>query len=303
MNNHRIKHSLYLNPWNYRDGDKNHLRQTAVRVLTNEYTEEMEGHIFCPECCVSLYRSPKQGQYDRKGRPAFYAHTKDPAPYCSLRVKQSIGKKYENEEQASKAIENEDLLIVQGFMQESPIPPDSEGSIEYRGGAVEDQEGELTEIAIGRHDGEMFKLPSRITTIRGLCRNFDKNYYRYIVLPNQNSASLLGNQIINIQTVTEPCDTPKLYFAKIINSHVPAPRPSPNNIRMTRLEFPRNYYVDFHLKTINSLAQEHGINDQTKNRIVLMYGKVTVSGIGLCIENLDWGELSLLPEKYEYLLT
>ena len=33
-----------------------------------------------------------------------------------------------------------------------------------------------------------------------------------------------------------------------------------------------------------------------------VYGKVTESGLGLCFENLGWGELSLLPEKYNYLI-
>ncbi|VAW56386.1 hypothetical protein MNBD_GAMMA07-2730, partial [hydrothermal vent metagenome] len=49
-------------------------------------------------------------------------------------------------------------------------------------------------------------------------------------------------------------------------------------------------------------SQEKGINDDSKGRIVIIYGKVTVSGIGLCIENIGWGEFALLPEKYNHFL-
>lgn len=302
MSSNRIKHALYLRSWKYKEGSRSHLIKSAERVPPNDYREEMDGHIFCPECCVNLHRSPRQGQHDRSGRPAFYAHAREPTPYCTLRVKQSIGKKYENEELAKQAVENEDLLIVKGFMRERPIPPSIESPREYSDGAVEDQNGELTEVAIGRHEGEVFHIPSKITSLRGLCRNFDKNYYRHLVLPNQNSALTLGNQIIDIQSVTETNDIPKLYFAEIISSYTVASRPGPSNIRMTKLRFKHSKYADFYLKATNSLSAEHGINDQTKGRIVLIYGKITTSGRGLCIENLGWGEFALLPSQYDYLL-
>lgn len=32
-----------------------------------------------------------------------------------------------------------------------------------------------------------------------------------------------------------------------------------------------------------------------------MYGKIEKNGLGLCLNNLGWGEFSLLAEKYNYL--
>ncbi len=59
---------------------------------------------------------------------------------------------------------------------------------------------------------------------------------------------------------------------------------------------------DFCIKTPHWLQHEHGIGKDTEGRYVLIYGKVTESGLGLCFENLGWGELALVPEKYNYLI-
>lgn len=302
MENNRIKYALYLPLWRYGVDSKNSLKENAERIPPNEYTELMENHIYCPECCVSLYRSPKERQVDKRGRPAFYSHVREPSLYCSLRVNRSTGKQYDNEEQAAEAIENEELLIVQGFMQENPVTSEFDSPLNYQN-LVEDRDGEPTEVAISRHDGKSFKLPTKITTIRGLCRNFDKNYYKYIVLqPNMNSALTLGQQLVDIRTVNAECDIPKLYFGVIKESFTPSPNPGPHNIRMTTLKYSNNKFKDFILKTKVGFDKTHGINNETKDRFVLMYGTVTESGIGLCIEHVGWGEFALLPKKYEYLL-
>ncbi|WP_217351311.1 hypothetical protein [Azoarcus sp. DN11] len=59
---------------------------------------------------------------------------------------------------------------------------------------------------------------------------------------------------------------------------------------------------DFCFKEVDAEAQEKGIRDDTKDRILIMYGTITGSGIGLAIEKLGWGEYALLPEKYNKLL-
>lgn len=300
MHNNRIKYGLYLEGWNYETGSKNELRREAMRVPPNEYTPAMEYQVFCPECCVSLFRSPKEKAHDKGGRDAFFAHIREPAPYCSLRVKQAQGKKYENEEQAAQAIDNEELLIVQEFMMEKPVAPVIPAPVEYHGRPVESMDGQITEVAIGRHNGEVFRLPSKITTIRGLCRNFDDSYYRYLVLPGQRSALPLRDSLRDITTLDDTCDKPQLYFGEIEKSY--SMGSASHNIRMTKLKYKRPDQADFYLKVSNELSTEHGISLDTHDRILLMYGKVTVNGTGLCIERLGWGEFALLPEKYEYLL-
>lgn len=297
----RIRFSLYLEGWDYESGDKKYLRNNAVETMPTEYTSEMKGHIFCPECCVGLFRSPEDKDYDSKGRKAFYAHRRIHSPECSLRVKKAEGKKFENEELAKQAIENEELVIVKSFMKKKPVPTAIDGPAEYQGNPIEDEDGGLSQIPIGRHNGEEFKLPSRITTIRGLCRNFDKNLHRYLCLPNHRSAYTLQDLLIDIAAVKETCDTPKLYFGKVTNSWNCGK--TPKNIRQTMLQYSRTgEYKDFCLKATDEDSQEHGINDDATGKIVIVFGKVTESGIGLCIERLGWGEFAVLPDKYAHLL-
>lgn len=297
----QIKFALYHKEWSYEKGNHKTLKKDATKVTTTEYTAEMEGKIFCPECCVNLFKSPKNKPFDTNGRKAFFAHTGKFKPECGLRVKKAEGKKFANEELARKAIEDEKLVIVKEFMKTKPEIPTGSKSKEYQGGPVEDINGELTEVAISRHNGENFKLPSRITTIRGLCRNFSDNIHKYFHFPNKTNAILLQDLLVDIRTVKEVDDSPKLYFGKVKSSWNCGP--TPKNIRQTMLEYPRNSdFVDFCLKVTDENSQDHEINDEAKGKLILMYGKITESGIGLCIENIGWGEFAVLPEKYVYLL-
>jgi len=50
------------------------------------------------------------------------------------------------------------------------------------------------------------------------------------------------------------------------------------------------------------LVDHVSISDDAKGRVLVVYGKVTENGIGLCIEDTSWGQFALLPRKYEYLL-
>lgn len=297
-----IKFALYHKSWDYERGNHKTLKKEATEVTTTEYTAEMEGKIFCPECCVNLFKSPKNKPFDTNGRKAFFVHSSKFKPECGLRVKKAEGKKFATEELARKAIEDEKLVVVKEFMKVKPKAPLGSKSKEYQGQPVEDINGELTEVAISRHNGENFKLPSRITTIRGLCRNFSQNIHKYFHFPNKANAILLQDLLVDIRTVKEEDSSPKLYFGKVKSSYNCGP--TPQNIRQTMFEYPRNSdCVDFCLKATDESSQEHGIDDDAKGKIVLMYGKVTESGIGLCIENIGWGELAVLPEKYEHLLS
>lgn len=298
----RIKFALYLDGWSYGSDEKSILRKKAIEVTPSEYTSAMKCHIFCPECCVVLFRSPEEKEYDSRGRKAFYAHSRAHTPECSLRVKKAEGKRFENEELAKEAIENGELVIVKEFLKERPARPEIDCAIEYQDDPIEDQNGTLSLVAIGRHNGDEFKLPGRITSIRGLCRNFDKNLYRYFHLPGNKAAYTLNDLLINIESVTALCDIPKLYFGKITHSWNCGS--TPQNIRQTMIHYPRNSeFKDFCLKTSDRNFQEHGIGNDSNGKVVIVYGKVTKSGCGLCIERFGWGEFAVLPDKYIHLLS
>ena len=186
-------------------------------------------------------------------------------------------------------------------MQDRPSKHD--GTAEpYGQSAVEDEDGPDATIPIGRHRGEEFSLPSKITTIGGLCRRFDANLYKYFVLPNTDVARKLSDVLIDIATVTDECDVPRLYYGIILRSRNAGQNPKPSNIRMTRLRAHPNV-PDFTIKVQASDQEEKGINDESAGRIVLFWGEITASGIGLAVSRLAWGEFALLPEKYQKLLT
>ncbi|MCK4155439.1 hypothetical protein HFK88_24910 [Ralstonia pseudosolanacearum] len=261
----------------------------------------MIDRIFCPECCTNLSRSPKDKAKFSNGRSCCFVHRPTFRDVeCSLRTPSADGKRYLTEEDATHAIESDQLAIINAFMQDRP---EKAGAAldPYDQSAVEDIEGPLSSVPIARHRGENFELPSRITTVAGLCRRFDKNLYKFFVLPNSNVAKKLANSLVDIATIEEECDVPRLYYGEIIRSYNAGQNPKPTNIRMTELRSHPNV-KDFYLKIAASKQEEKGIDNESVGRIVLFWGKIVGSGIGLAANGQSWGEFALLPEKYEKLL-
>lgn len=295
----RIKYALYLKDWSFEHDDQAYLKANAVKALVTEFEDEMHGNIFCPECGAPLFRSPRDKDYSDNGRAAYFAHSRGFKTNCGLRTKKAEGKKYLNEEEAKKAIQDEELVVVEGFIKEKPVAPSKEAK-EYNQTEVEELEGPVTEIPIGRHRGDTFKLPSKFKTVKGIVRNFDENLHRYFYFPNSRHAIQLQDYIRDIKTVTKPDNKPKLYFGTIVRSFNAGN--TPKNIRMTRLKFKTREFSDFYFKLQDAKQHEKGIDDHSEGRILLMYGKITESGSGLSIEHAGWGEFALLPQKYEHLL-
>ena len=106
----------------------------------------------------------------------------------------------------------------------------------------------------------------------------------------------------NIEDINEGDDTPKLYYGRIISTTHMGEHKRPDNIRMTYLESNQSGVQDFCLKLEDMHQRSHGITDNSVGRTLVVYGTVSVSGIGLCFEGLGWGEFALLPRKYENLL-
>lgn len=295
----RIKFALFLKSWSFDGGDKAYLKANAEKALTTEFEEEMHDNIYCPECCAPLFRSPRDKDYSDNGRAAYFAHKRSIKTDCGLRTKKAEGKKYLNEEEAKKAIQDEELVIVEGFIQDKPIVPNKKAK-EYDQTEVEELDGPVTSVPIGRHRGETFNLPSKFKTVKGIVKNFDENLHRYFFFPNSQHAVQLQDYIRSIKTITGPDNKPKLYYGKIVRSFNAGK--TPKNIRMTKLSYNTKEFNDFYFKLQDEKQREKGIDDNSQDRIVLMYGKVTENGSGLCIEHVGWGEFALLPKKYEHLL-
>ena len=297
--NRRIKFAYHLAGWMFEGGDKTYLKREANSISPSEYTADMDGNIFCPVCFTNLNRVPKDKDHFSNGRDAYFSHLgKYSEVKCDLRSTRPEGKRYDTYEEAQKAIDDENLVIVSSFVREKPeIPKGPNG--EYDETPVEDMEGPVTDVPIARHSGESFKLPSKIKTVLGICRKFDENLYKYYFFLGQSNPIRLVDLLHDIRNVEIEDEKPKLYYGIITRSFNAGPTPS--NTRMTELISNRGV-KDFYLKVTDWISQEKGIHDDSDGRIVIVYGKVTVSGIGLCIEDVGWGEFALLPEKYNHLL-
>jgi len=57
--------------------------------------------------------------------------------------------------------------------------------------------------------------------------------------------------------------------------------------------------ADFYLKISDEKSREKGVDDNAEGKVVLIYGKIITSGIGLAIEKMGYGEWGVLPPKYE----
>lgn len=302
--NRRIAYALFLP--GYPNGiDRDTLRLLARKVPIEEYEEEMSGSIYCPGCFTLIDRTPKKDELLSNGRTAFYRHLpkyKDVA--CYLRAKKPKGKRYDSEEEAKRAIQNKELSIIKGFLKERPENKPDPAPQPYDETPVEDINGELSNVPIGRHKGQSFELPSIISTVAGICRNFEENLNKYFFLPDSQHAIKLAELLINVdeidESILDTSQTPRLYFGLITNP-LTGGSDSLYSTKMTRLKCHPSV-KDFSLKDSAHTCHEKGITKESKGRIILFYGKITSNGLGLGVSGLSWGEYALLPKKYNDLL-
>lgn len=297
----RIKYALYHSNWRYGKDSRSVLMSTADKVLVSEYRTEMDGKLFCPGCFTNLTRTPKDKDLFSNGRRACFSHlpTYSEVP-CDLRSKKPEGKKYLTEEEAREAIANRELAVISAFRAEAPESVDLRSGV-YDQSLVENIAGPDADLAIGRHHGETFNVPTRIATVAAICRNFDENLYRFYIFPGSSIATRLVDALVDIASIHAVDDTPRLYFGRILSTRNVGINPKPTNLRMTWFAHHPDV-KDFCLKDVDATQLSKGINDESVGRIVLLWGKVTESGIGLCVNRPSWGEYALLPIKYNKLL-
>jgi len=289
--NRRIKFAYHLSGWSFEDGNKSNLKKTAEKIIPSDFRIEMDGDIFCPGCFTNLNRIPKEKDHFKNGREAYFSHHPRYIDIiCDLKSTKPEGKRYESFEEAQKAIDDENLVIVSGFLKEKPeIVID--GNLEYDETPVEDMAGSLANVPIARHNGESFKLPSKVTTINGICRNFDENLYKYYFFPNQSNAIRLIDLLHNIENVSEETKNPRLYYGRVISTTHLGEHKRPDNIRMTYLSNSQPGVADFCLKLCHHEQESHGIGDKSVGRIIIVYGIVKESGVGCAL--INWVGASL----------
>lgn len=295
----RIPYALFLKDWSFENGSKENLIEQAQKITSDEFdVNEMKNFVFCPKCYTKLTRSPLEVNYTKEGVSAFFKHIPSYSHIkCEYRANKGEAFNYANEAEAREAIENENLVIVHSFKTEEPSLNDE--NIDNSEEDYEDDVDATSDVTVNRHRTQSLSLPSKITTVRGgVCRNFDTNLLKGYYLPHSNQVLPLSDLLNNVKDIEEPNTEKRLFIGKIIGTEHKGSKLD-NNIRMTYLEFnSKNGYKDFCIKTEHWLQSKHGIGDDSIDRFVIFYGAITENGIGLCVENLRYGEFGLLSEKY-----
>lgn len=297
----RIKYALHHPKWAYESDLPDQLRTESEKVVVLDYLPHMDGKLFCPVCTTNLVRTPKDKALFSNGRRACFAHfPKYAEVLCDLRSKKPEGQKYLNEEEARQAIESKELIVIASFLEK---PPEAAGLISgiYDQSSVEDLNGPETEVAIGRHTGQKFSVPTRLSTVNSICRSFDSNLYRHYVFPGSNAAVRLIDALVDVASVEGVESAPRLYFGRISSTKNAGINPKPTNLRLTWFKHHKSV-KDFCLKDTDETQLDKGINDNSAGRVVVFWGTITESGIGLCVNRPRWGEYALLPSKYDGLL-
>ena len=306
MANRRIAYAYYDPDWSKEQHTLLALKRNTVEPLA--YLLYMKGCIFCPSCYENITRVPADPDkgMTTNNIPAYYKHLKDDnAPFCSLRCGIMQYKKYSSQEEAKKAVEDEDLIVISGFLESRPgncprvdakvyeIPRDS---------YFERKDGKEVLLPISRHQGESFKVPSQITSIQSLCANFNHNYYREIYLVGEDGRAKryrLCDSLKKVDDLTESCSEPVFYFGSFwkierFTSH--------SNVWLKINQSAP--FKDFRIRITNETADGRGFfNERNLDRIVVFYSQVDEVGMGYMTPQLGWGEVALLPTKYDEFLT
>ena len=293
--NHRIAYALHMKrKWVYGKDDKELLEIKGIPVTPEEFDLSMKGRVFCPICTTPLSRSPDMTSVSTNSITAHFKHkpTYSQVP-CRLKTKKKEGLFYKNEEEASKAIEDEALVIVSAWMSQPPSDDDDLGENgEFNLTAIEDEEGPDTEVAIGRHKGDEFELPSKISSVTALCRDFDKNLHKGYHFPGSKFPMLLSDILFDSARITEETDKKeRLFFGKIVSYR----RLSQRNIVYVE----NDKFGEFKIYTWPRFDERKHIDGKSEGRYILFHSTLSWEGsIPRCFVD-NWGQYSLLPQKYE----
>lgn len=296
---HRIAYGYYSEKWVYKTHPKELLEEYSIEVVPEEFTEEMKGKIYCPICSTPLSRSPSISSVSKNNITAHFKHGDKEkyveSKHCGWRTPTGMGFKYSSEEEARQAVENKNLSIVSDWMK---CPPSTKNDIdeagEYNKTAIEDENGPDTELAIGRHRGERYLLPSKISTVMAVCREFPKNLKRGFYFPNSQQPMMLSDQLYSVTSVRNTLPTKETLFFGKIDAYY---RITYRNV----IHLITESGVEFKIYTDPKYDERKRIDDSSVGRYLLFSASLyweSEGGIVAC-KVLKWGAYSLLPEKYE----
>ena len=268
------------------------LRTLSEEVTPREYDSYMKGLIYCPGCTVPLIRVPQEKEITSSNRAAHFKHKRGFQDIrCGFRTNTPLGKKFSNEESIQKAIEDGELSIISEWIEEPPeIMEPAKGSFDEA--QIEDKAGPETEISIGRHDGQHFNVPSVLSSVFSLCRNFTINLPKYFYFPgNQHPVRLIDALISTTDFDKTLAERENLYYGEITGYL------KLNYRNIIKVSCGDNTKINLFTHPENDTRRNIGKGD--RGRWILFHGEVFYKN-GQPRAMMDrWGQYALLPEMYE----
>jgi hypothetical protein len=285
---HRIAYAFYSETWRYKKHSPNQLEEYSSEVTPEEFSNEMRGKIFCPLCATPLYRSPSTTSITKNNRTAHFKHGNKSkyteSKTCGWRTFAGQGLKYDSEEETRQAIENKDLTIVSEWM-DAPPSEQSRGdddSAQYNSTAIEDEDGPETELAIGRRRGEKYKLPSKLSTVMAVCKEFPKNLRRGFYFPNSQFPMLLSDQLYSVENISDILPSKETLFFGEIKEY--------RRLDYRNIIFLKTELVDkFKIYTEPSFDKRKRIDEKSTGRYILFSAKLYKEKSKVACKVLKWG--------------
>ncbi|MBV7300196.1 hypothetical protein [Enterovibrio paralichthyis] len=294
---HRIVFGYYSVTWKYGINTLEELKGMSTEVVPEDFSMAMKGKIFCPKCASPLSRTPNITGVSANNITAHFKHKSSKlypnSKSCIWRVKSPEGLNYVNEEEARKAIEDKNLIVVSGWRE---FPPSGTDDIseddEYSKTAVEDEKGPDTEVPISRHRGKEFNTPSNITTVMALCKDFPDNLTKGFYFPNSQYPMLLSDQLYSTNKITDVLPRKEtLFFGKIREYRKLSYR------HVVELESGGNI---FKLYTNPELDKRKRLDATCVGRYLIFSTLPYFEGKNIPAAKIDlWGAYSVLPRKYD----
>jgi len=308
----KIKEAVHIINWNSGDSIADfNSRKRVIPVL--RFTVEMRNNIFCPVCRGRLKRTPLKGDTSGRGYAAYYAHVGQKNYIdCPLHTKTVNTGEYKKKQRQKNRLRSE-VVTIDAFRQSKPVTEPNLITTKYQKTETNEQDIDSSEHMLNAQAISSSDISS-ISSIESICKDFDKNLEQLYLLPNKFEPEILRDMLLDIREVKNVDNTPRLYFGIIEKTDFWISK----KVRFLKLEYPHNsrttmqnepHRSDFPdmalLGHITADNPDRFTDPEVEGRIVIVYGKITTGdglGVGLGIPELKWGEWSLLPKKYEYLL-
>ncbi|MFZ3423162.1 hypothetical protein [Vibrio harveyi] len=293
MGNYSITYAIYNPKWTY-GIDERLLKIGASEVTPEEYEQYMHGSIFCPKCFTPLSRNPSKKNVSKNAKTAHFRHLPSFKHIpCAYHTTQQDGFNYVNDELTSETEEDGQFKRVKEWAK---LPPEEymkgDKKITYNG-INHDPEGEITEEAIPRHNGNKVKVGSNIETVQYICWNLDSLLNVGFSLPGKQVTLPLKDLLYNTQMLRRDIsEEPQLFYGKMKGFHYQT------FSNRTKIQCHGSKFM--YIYTKNELDERRSFGADSIGRYVMFFGSVKWDESKKTYVMLDeWGSYAVVPRKLE----